>query len=78
MDGDNDEEARPQADLARAIESSKLDLSPAASITFLSSDPGQIMALESSPPPSAVTAQSKSSFLMERAQLEQERFTRLK
>jgi hypothetical protein len=33
---DNDEEA----DLARAIEASKLDLSPATSITSLSSDPG--------------------------------------
>ena len=37
---DNDEEARFQADLTRAIEASKLDLSPATSITSLSSDPG--------------------------------------
>jgi hypothetical protein len=74
---DDDEEARFQADLARAIAASKQDLSPVTSIASLSSDPSQIIDLESAPPSTAAT-QSSSSFLRERAQLEQERLTRLK
>jgi hypothetical protein len=68
---------RFQDDLARAIAASKRDLSPATSITSLSSDPSQIIDLESAPP-STITTPSCSSFLMERAQLERERLTRLK
>lgn len=76
-ENEDDEEARFQADLARAIAASKQDLSPATSIASLSSDRSQIDDLKSAPP-STVTAQSNSSFLRERAQLEQERLARLK
>ncbi|KAI0278964.1 tyrosyl-DNA phosphodiesterase-domain-containing protein [Russula aff. rugulosa BPL654] len=76
MSNDN-EEARFQADLARAIAASKQDLSPATSIASLSSDCSQTDDLKSAPP-STVTAHSNSSFLKERAQLEQERLARLK
>jgi tyrosyl-DNA phosphodiesterase 1 len=76
-ENDDNEEARFQADLARAIAASKQHLSPATSIASLSSDCSQIEDLKSAPP-STVTAQSNSSFLRERAQLEQERLTRLK
>ncbi|KAF8498085.1 phospholipase D/nuclease [Russula emetica] len=77
-ENDDDEEARFQADLARAIAVSKHDLSPATSIASLSSDDrSQIDDLKSAPP-STVTAQSNSSFLRERAQLEQERLARFK
>ena len=74
--GDN-EEARFQADLVRAIAASKQDLSPATSIASLSSGCSQTNGLKSAPP-SIVTAQPNSSFLRERAQLEQERLARLK
>lgn len=74
-ENDDNEEARFQADLARAIAVSKLDLSPATSIASLSSDCSQIEDLKSAPP---FTAQSNSTFLKERAQLEQERLARLK
>ena len=77
MSNDDDEEARFHADLARAIAASNQDLSPATSIASLSSDRSQIDDLKSAPP-LTVTAQSKSSFLRERAQLEQERLARLK
>ena len=76
-ENDDDEEARFQADLARAIAASKHNLSPATSIASLSSDRSQIDGQKSAPP-STVTAQSNSIFLRERAQLEQERLTRLK
>jgi tyrosyl-DNA phosphodiesterase-1 len=76
-ENDDNEEARFQADLARAIAASKQDLSPATSIASLPSDCSQIEDLKSTPP-STVTAQSNSSFLRERAQLEQERLARLK
>jgi hypothetical protein len=77
IDEDDDEEARFQADLACAIAASKRELSPATSIASLSSDPSQIIDLESVAP-STVGAQSSSNFLRERAQLERERLTRLK
>jgi tyrosyl-DNA phosphodiesterase 1 len=77
-ENDDDEEARFKADLARAIAVSKQDLSPATSVASLSSDDrSQIDDLKSAPP-STVTAQSNSSFLRERAQLEQERLARFK
>lgn len=75
---DDGEEARFQADLARAIAASKHDLSPATSIATLSSDCSQIIDDLKSALPSTVTPQSNSSFLKERAQLEQERLARLK
>lgn len=76
-ENDDNEEARFQADLARAIAASKQDLSPATSIASLSSGCSQVDGLESAPP-STITAQPNSSFLRERAQLEQERLARLK
>ena len=76
-ENDDDEEARFQADLARAFAASKRDLSPATSIASLSSDRSKIDDLKSAPP-STITAQPNSSFLRERAQLEQERLARLK
>lgn len=75
---DNGEEARFQADLARAIAASKHDLSPATSIATLSSDSSQIIDDLKPALPSTVNSQSNSSFLRERAQLEQERLARLK
>lgn len=77
IDEFDDEEARFQADLARAIAASKQDLSPATSIASLSSDPSQVIDLESVAS-STLAVQSSSNFLRERAQLERERLTRLK
>jgi hypothetical protein len=74
-ENDGDEEARFQADLARAIAASKQDLSPSTSIASLSSDRSKIDDLKSAP---SSTAQPNSSFLRERGQLEQERLARLK
>ncbi|KAI0283544.1 tyrosyl-DNA phosphodiesterase-domain-containing protein [Russula brevipes] len=73
-----DEEDRFQADLARAIAASKLNASHATSVTSLSSsDPSQITGVASMPS-STLAAHSGSSFLTERAQLEQQRLARLK
>jgi len=77
IESNDDEEARFQADLARAIAASKRDLSPTTSVASLSSDPSHINDLKSAPP-STVNTQSNSTFLSERAQLEQERLARLK
>jgi hypothetical protein len=77
LDNDDDEEARFQADLARAIEASKQDLSPVTSIASLSSDLSQINDIDAAPH-STASAQSNPSFLRERAQLERERLARLK
>jgi tyrosyl-DNA phosphodiesterase 1 len=74
---DDDSEARFQADLARAIAASKANSSPATSIASLSSDSVQIVD-PGSVPSSAIATYSGSSFLAERAQLEQERLARLK
>jgi hypothetical protein len=82
-DDHDDEEARFQADLARAIAASKENASPATSIASLSSDQNQTDGVgNASTSASAVvtTAHSStsSSFLAERAQLEQQRLARLK
>jgi tyrosyl-DNA phosphodiesterase-1 len=79
VDNEDDDDARFQADLARAIAASKVNLSPTTSIASLSSDPSQISDLETAPPSaSAVDSHTNSSFLAERAQLEQQRLARLK
>jgi len=73
----DDDEARFQADLARAIVASKVNSSPATSIVSLSSDQSQVVDL-ASPPPSSAPAHPIPGFLKERAQLEQERLARVK
>lgn len=74
IDDEHDEEAQFRADLARAIAASKVNSSPTTSVASLSSD--------ASPDPpftaSAVATHASSSFLAERAQLEQQRLARLK
>ncbi|KAI0262793.1 tyrosyl-DNA phosphodiesterase-domain-containing protein [Gloeopeniophorella convolvens] len=80
-DNDNDSEARFQADLARAIAASRDGASPATSVTTsLSSEDSDRV---NEPGPSSrssitVVPQPASSFLSERAQLEQARLARLK
>jgi tyrosyl-DNA phosphodiesterase 1 len=76
VDSDEDE-ARFQADLARAIAASKVNPSPTTSIASLSSDQSQVVD-PAFPPSSSTAAHSISSFLGERAQLEQERLARVK
>ncbi|KAH9969957.1 tyrosyl-DNA phosphodiesterase-domain-containing protein [Russula compacta] len=75
-ENENDDEARFRADLAHAIAASKENLSPATSVTSLSSDPSQITDFGLAPPP--IAAHASSSYLNERAQLEQQRLARLK
>jgi tyrosyl-DNA phosphodiesterase 1 len=80
IDNEDDEEARFQADLARAIAASKAKASPATSIASLSSDQSQTA--DVGPEPTSALAgsatHSSSTFLAERAQLEQQRLARLK
>jgi len=80
MDNEDDEEARFQADLARAIAASKANTSPATSIASLSSDQSQTADVGTVPTSASAvaTTHSSSSFLAERAQLEQQRLARLK
>ena len=77
IDDEDDEEARFQADLARAIAASKVNASPTTSVASLSSgaspDPGNAPFTAS-----AVASHASSSFLADRAQLEQQRLARLK
>jgi tyrosyl-DNA phosphodiesterase-1 len=79
-DYEDDEEARFQNDLARAIAASKANASPATSIASLSSDQSQTGDVGTEPTcASAVaTTHSSPSFLAERAQLERQRLARLK
>ena len=71
-DGDDDS-ARFRADLARAVAASKATASPTTSIISLTSDSDMDQGIAP-----AAAAQSGSTFLTERAQLEQERLARLK
>jgi tyrosyl-DNA phosphodiesterase-1 len=80
IDDEDDEEARFQADLARAIATSKANASPATSIASLSSDQSQTADVGTAPTSASAvaTTHTGSSFLAERAQLEQQRLARLK